>query len=260
MMAASLVIRGVSKSYHSKDGTPPLTVLENVDFTVPEGSIVSLVGLNGSGKTTLLRMIAGLEPLSGGAVEVRYAGGRSMVGHDIGMVFQEISLLPWRTTRENIEVGLEFIGRPASERRAVALKFLEILGLAGYENKYPKELSGGMRQKVAIARTLASCPGVVLMDEPFSALDCQTRNALQSFLLDAWSKCRDTILFVTHNIEEAVFLSDQIVVISPKPSRVVEIIPVNIPRPRDRTDPACNDIRRHVLALLRSLRGGKAEA
>ena len=249
-MAASLIIHKVSKSYHGKDGTPPLAVLENLDFTVPEGAIVSLVGLNGSGKTTLLRIIAGLEPPSRGTVEVRYAAGNSAPPHDIGMVFQEVSLLPWRTVRENIEIGLELLGRPALERRAVALEFMEIFGLAEYENKYPKELSGGMRQKAAIARTLAPSPGIVLMDEPFSALDCQTRNKLQAFLLDVWSTRRDTILFVTHNGEEAVFLSDQIVVISTKPSRVIEVIPIDIPRPRDRTDPACNDIRRHILDCL----------
>jgi len=256
-MAASLIIRGVGKCYPGKDGTPPLTVLENVDFTVPEGSIVALVGLNGSGKTTLLRIIAGLEPPSHGAVEVRYSGESPATGHDIGMVFQELGLLPWRSARENIEIGLECLRRPAEERRAVALKFLEIFGLAEYENTYPKALSGGMRQKLAIARTLAPCPGVVLMDEPFSALDCETRNKLHAFLLDVWSQRRDTILFATHNIEEAVFLSDQIVVISPKPSRVVERIPVTIPRPRDRTDPTSNTIRRHVLHLLRDVSSGK---
>ena len=258
-MAASLIIRGVCKSYHGKDGAPPLVVLEGVDFTVPEGSIVSLVGLNGSGKTTLLRIIAGLEPPSRGAVELCYAEGNSAPCHGIGMVFQEVSLLPWRTVRENIEIGLEFLGRSAPERRAVALELMEIFGLAEYENKCPKELSGGMRQKAAIARTLAPRPGLVLMDEPFSALDCQTRNKLQSFLLDVWSTRGDTILFVTHNGEEAVFLSDQIVVISPKPSRVVEVIPVNIPRPRDRTDPACNAIRRRVLDCLSRSTAAKHE-
>lgn len=252
-MAASLNIRGVSKRYSGKDGAPPLAVLEDVAFSVPEGSIVSLVGLNGCGKTTMLRIIAGLEAPSGGDVEVRYPEGISAAGNDIGMVFQEICLLPWRTVRENIEIGLEFQGKSASERRGVALELMGIFGLEGYENRYPKELSGGMRQKAAIARTLAPSPGVVLMDEPFSSLDCQTRNKLQAFLLDVWSERRDTILFVTHNIEEAVFLSDRIVVLSPKPSRVVEVIPVAIPRPRDRTDPACNAIRRQVLNLLRRL-------
>jgi NitT/TauT family transport system ATP-binding protein len=252
-MSAELAIRRLSKSYPGSGGAGPLAVLADIDFTVPDGAVVSLVGLNGSGKTTLLRIIAGLEAPSGGAVEVRYGEGPRSPGNDIGMVFQEVGLLPWRTVRENIEIGLEFTNKSAAERHAVAAELIRTFGLSGYENSYPKELSGGMRQKAAIARTLAPSPGVVLMDEPFSALDCQTRNKLQAFLLDIWAQRNDTILFVTHNVEEAVFLSSQIVVISPKPSRVVEVIPVTVSRPRDRTDPECNMIRRHVLELLRGL-------
>jgi NitT/TauT family transport system ATP-binding protein len=154
---------------------------------------------------------------------------------------------------KNIEVGLEIKGLAPRERTSLAMDYIRAFELVGFESKYPRELSGGMRQKAAIARTLVTGPALLLMDEPFSALDCQTRNSLQAFLLGVWSRRKDTVLFVTHNIEEAVFLSDTIVVISQKPTKVLEVIPVDIARPRDRTGGESNSLRRYVLNLLRSM-------
>lgn len=244
-----LNILGLSKEYPGSGSEDPVTVLEDVNLEVREGAFVSIVGINGSGKSTLLRIIAGLETFSRGQILIndRPIHGRVK---GIGMVSQDVALLPWRTTLKNIETGLEIMGMPREERTDRAMEYIRSFGLEGFEYKYPKELSGGMRQKVAIARTLITMPELVLMDEPFSALDCHTRNKLQSFLLNIWSRRKDTILFVTHNIEEAVYLSDSIVIISSNPARVLKTIPVDIPRPRDRTDSESNSIRRKVRKLL----------
>ncbi|MDR0827681.1 MAG: ABC transporter ATP-binding protein [Desulfovibrio sp.] len=252
-MAASLTIKGLSKSYPAQKDAVPLLVLESMDFHVPAGSIVSIAGLNGSGKTTLLRIIAGLESPDTGSMLIDEKIKTSSSGRNIGMIFQEVALLPWRTVRQNIAVGLELDERPKTELEDLVDDFITAFGLADYAGKYPKELSGGLRQKVAIARTLAPGPGVVLMDEPFSALDCQTREEMLSFLLKVWAKRQDTILFVTHNIEESLYLSDQVLVISPKPSRVAEIIPVTMPRPRDKTSLEFNMLRRRIIDVLRRL-------
>lgn len=257
-MAARLTLRNLGKDYPGPAGTAPTIVLDGIDLDVPAGSIVSVVGLNGSGKTTLVRIVAGLEPASRGAVLI---DGRPPAGPPngrIGLVGQDVALLPWRTVRRNIEIGLELRGLPPAQRAARARDYLDSFGLTACQDLYPKALSGGMRQKAAIARTLVAGPELVLMDEPFSALDCQTRNRMQHFLLDVWSRRGDTILFVTHSIEEAVMLSDQIVILSPKPCRVAEIVAVAIPRPRDRTDAENNALRRRVLDVLRRLaRGGR---
>ncbi len=252
-MAATLTIRGLAKVYRPATGGGPVTVLDGIDLTVPAGSIVSVVGLNGSGKTTLLRVIAGLEPPSRGSIRIddRLPGPGG--GHAVGMVGQELALLPWRTVRDNIALGLELRRLPAAKRLDLVREYEDAFGLAAWAGRYPRELSGGLRQKAAIARTLIANPDVVLMDEPFSALDCQTRNRMQAFLLDVWAKRRDTIVFVTHSIEEAALLSDQIVVITPRPSRVGEIVTVDLPRPRERTDAAINALRSRIVATLRRL-------
>lgn len=228
-------------------------MLQHIDLDVPSGGFVSIVGLNGSGKTTLLRIIAGLEPASRGTVRINGVDEPAPRGGNIGMVCQELALLPWRTVLKNIELGLEIKGMEVKRRRSLAMDYIRAFGLSGFESRYPRELSGGMRQKVAIARTFITQPELVLMDEPFSALDCQTRNHLQSFLLDVWSRRGDTIVFVTHNIEEAIFLSDSIFVISKKPARVLETIPVTIPRPRNRKGVESGEgaaLRSHIVELL----------
>ena len=253
-MAATLSIRDLGKTYPAAGGRPSVAVLGGVSLDVAAGSIVSVVGLNGSGKTTLLRIIAGLEPPSQGSI--RIDGRPPVLGGSggIGLVGQDVALLPWRTVRDNIALGLELQRLPAARRIELAREYEEAFGLADWAKRYPRELSGGMRQKAAIARTLVASPGVVLMDEPFSALDCQTRNRMQTFLLDVWARRRDTILFVTHNIEEAVLLSDHIIVLSPKPSRVEEIVTVDIARPRQRTDAAVNALRSRLFETLGRLR------
>ncbi len=252
-VVSKLTIRDLGKDYPGQGREGPLTVLGCINLDVPAGAFVSIVGLNGSGKTTLLRIIAGLEPASRGSVLVNGRESGEGRGGDIGMVCQEVALLPWRTVLKNIEVGLEIKGLAPRERTSLAMDYIRAFELVGFESKYPRELSGGMRQKAAIARTLVTGPALVLMDEPFSSLDCQTRNNLQAFLLGVWSRRKDTVLFVTHNIEEAVFLSDTIVVISQKPAKVLEVIPVDIPRPRDRTSGENNSLRRYVIDLLRSM-------
>jgi len=250
---SALTIRGLGKEFRGDGAEGGVAVLQHIDLDVPPGGFVSIVGLNGSGKTTLLRIIAGLEPASRGTVQVNGRDNPAPSEGNIGMVCQELALLPWRTILKNIELGLEIRGVEAKRRRSLAMDYIRAFGLSGFESRYPRELSGGMRQKVAIARTLITQPELVLMDEPFSALDCQTRNSLQSFLLDVWSRRGDTIVFVTHNIEEAIFLSDSIVVISRKPARVLETIPVTIPRPRHREcveNSESRVLRRRILELL----------
>ncbi len=252
-MAATLSIRGLAKAYPGKGSGPETPVLDGIDLDVAAGSLVSVVGLNGSGKTTLLRVIAGLEAPSRGSIRI---DGRPPApgGPDaVGLVSQELALLPWRTVRGNIALGLELRRLPAARRVELAREYEEAFGLSSVSDRYPRELSGGMRQKAAIARTLVAEPGAVLMDEPFSALDCQTKSRMQAFLLDVRKRRRDTIVFVTHDIEEAVLLSDRIAVITPRPSRVEEVLEVDLPRPRVRTDAGVNALRARIVAILRRL-------
>lgn len=249
----SLEISGLTKQFAQKKGGTAVSVLDDIHFTVQEGQFVSVVGPSGCGKTTLLRIIAGLERPTSGRVlldhqEISGSRGRA------GLVFQDYALFPWRTTLQNIELGLEMMGVSKRERRPAAAAYVQSFGLAGFEHAYPKALSGGMKQRVAIARTLITNPKVVLMDEPFGSLDSQTRNDLQQFLLTLWQKHQKTILFVTHNVDEAVFLSDHIVVLSQRPARILRRSAVTCPRPRDRTGSACNAVRREVLQTLESAR------
>ncbi|MDQ1333517.1 MAG: Nitrate transporter ATP-binding protein [Thermodesulfobacteriota bacterium] len=244
-----LELIGLSKVFGGKNGDEPLHVLEDIHGRVEEGRFLSIIGPSGCGKTTLLRIIAGLERPSSGQVlidgrEIAYESDR------IGLVFQEYALFPWLTTLQNIELGLEIMGAPKKERLAAAMDYIYRFGLSGFEDRYPRELSGGMRQRVAIARTLITDPKVVLMDEPFGSLDSQTRNDLQAFLLKLWDTQRVTIIFVTHNVDEAVFLSDDILVLSSRPARIIDRFQVDCPRPRDRTSAACNMIRKRVLEAL----------
>jgi NitT/TauT family transport system ATP-binding protein len=247
-MAPHLEISGLAKVFPGRDGGA-VEVFRDLDLAAERGQFLSLLGPSGCGKTTLLRIVAGLESASAGAVRL---GGTPLAGCDprVGLVFQEYALFPWRTLLDNIAVGLEIRGVPAPERRTAARRYVAAFGLEGFEAKYPKELSGGMKQRVAIARTLITNPALVLMDEPFGALDSQTRNTLQEFLLGVWQERRDTVVFVTHNVDEAVYLSDRIAVFSPRPARIREVFDVALARPRDRTGPEANRVRRQVLASL----------
>jgi len=204
--------------------------LTGVTFTMEAEELVAVVGPSGCGKSTLLNLLAGLLRPDAGTID--FEGPLRAGRPATAMVFQEFALFPWRTAQSNVEFGLEESGVPARERRAIARRFIELTGLGGFETRYPHQLSGGMRQRVGIARALAVDPAVLLMDEPFSALDAQTRQLMQEELLAIWARTRQTILYVTHNIHEAVFMADRVVVLSRRPGRVLEIVPVELPRPR----------------------------
>lgn len=246
-MALELI--GLTKFFGGGDSGTPLHVLKDIHCRVEEGTFVSIIGPSGCGKTTLLRIIAGLERPSSGRLLI---DGRDIVYETdrIGLVFQEYALFPWLTTLQNIQLGLEIMEAPKKERLAAAMDYIRRFGLSGFEHRYPRELSGGMRQRVAIARTLITDPKVTLMDEPFGSLDSQTRNDLQAFLLGLWETQKITIIFVTHNVDEAVFMSDDILVLSNRPARIVGRFHVDCPRPRDRTSAACNAVRKRVLETL----------
>jgi NitT/TauT family transport system ATP-binding protein len=236
--APLIEVRGVCQSYARADAND-LVVLEQVDLTLRQGEIVGLLGRSGSGKSTLLRIIAGLfRPTRGEVV----CHGQSVRGPTLGvaMVFQTFALFPWLTVLENVELGLEAIGVEKSERRRRALSAIDLIGLDGFESAYPKELSGGMRQRVGFARALVVHPELLLMDEPFSALDVLTAETLRTDLIDLWVDGKlpiKSILMVTHNIEEAVLMCDRILVFSSNPGRVEAEFRVDLPHPRNRLDP-----------------------
>jgi NitT/TauT family transport system ATP-binding protein len=234
-----LDLKDVSKIFPTPGGQPR-TVLENVDLRLKSREIVGLLGRSGSGKSTLLRIIAGLGEASGGLVE--YRGERIDGPADgIAMVFQTFALFPWLTVLQNVELGLEAQGVAPRERRERALKAIDLIGLDGFESAYPKELSGGMRQRIGFARALVTRPNLLLLDEPFSALDVLTAETLRTDFLDLWCEGRmpiKAVLIVTHNIEEAVLMCDRILVFSSNPGRVVAEVRVELPYPRNRQDPA----------------------
>ncbi len=208
-----------------------LEVLQNISTQIRSGEFISIVGPSGCGKTTFLRIIGGLEQASDGEVHL---DGRRIEGPgaDRGFVFQQDNLLPWRDILANTEIGPEINGALSPEQRKNTLRLLKLVGLEGFEHYYPRQLSGGMRQRVNLARALAVDPALLLMDEPFSALDAQTREIMQTELSRIWEEGRKTVLFVTHQIDEAVYLSDRIFVFARRPGRINEIIEVDLPRPR----------------------------
>lgn len=226
-----LKVENISKSFRNFRLGHQSAAIENVSIEVSESEFVALIGPSGCGKTTLLHIITGLDKPTSGSV---YLNGTPVEkpGPDRGIVFQEFTLLPWLTSCENVEFGLEILGFDKRARRQKALTYLEMVGLKGFENSRPHELSGGMKQRVAIARALATDPEVLLMDEPFGSVDAFTREGLQTELLRIWSETKKTILFVTHNIEEAIFLSDRIMVMTPRPGKISEVVDVHLPRPR----------------------------
>lgn len=251
-----LDIRNVSKTFQGNERT--VYALDGVSLQVRPGEFISLVGTSGCGKTTLLRIIDGLEEADGGDI---YLDGTRLdgVSHDMAYVFQDINLLPWRSVLDNVALGLEVRGMSKSDRRARAMEVLEMVGLASVAKVPPYTLSGGMQQRVGVARALAVHPKVLLMDEPFGQLDNFTREALQVEISNLWAKISATIIFVTHDVDEAIFLSDRIGLFQPDPGRLTEVLDVDLPRPR--TD---YDVRAHPRAIeLRAyitehLRGGKA--
>ena len=238
-------IEGVSKTFDNG-----LTALARVNLELAENSFTCLLGPSGCGKSTLLGMIAGFVQPTSGRVLV---DGAEVIGAgaDRGVVFQEYALFPWRTALENVEFGPLVRRLPRAERRRVAMEHLAMVGLKGHETKFPTELSGGMKQRVAIARALANNPSVLLMDEPFGALDAQTREILQEEMLRIWQQDRKTVVFVTHSISESLFLADRVVVMATKPGCIKAIIDVDLPHPRERTDPEFIRLERQVKQMVR---------
>lgn len=246
---ALLEICGVSKRFEA-DGTEVET-LRDVSLAIEEGEFVCFIGPSGCGKTTLLRIIAGLETPTDGAVFLE-GGPIEGPGPERGMVFQEYSLFPWRNVLDNITFGPELKGVPKAARVERARTYLKMVGLDRFEKSYPHELSGGMKQRVAIARALVNDPLALLMDEPFGALDAQTRNIMQSELLRIWEEEKKTVIFVTHSVDEAIYLADRIVIMSARPGRIKDIIDIDLSRPRIRTSPEVNQIRDRILQDLRA--------
>ncbi|HWR58224.1 MAG TPA: ABC transporter ATP-binding protein [Thermodesulfovibrionales bacterium] len=244
-----LKVIGIHKAFTSATEGERIDVLEDVSFGVPEGRFVCVIGPSGCGKTTLLRIISGIERPDRGKILL---GGKEITApsREIGYMFQEPTLLPWRTVIRNIEFGLEVAGVPKRERRQRASAALELVELHDFADFYPKELSGGMKQKAALAMALVVEPGILLMDEPFASLDCQTRNYMQVALIQVWEKTKKTVLFVTHNVEEAVFLGDEIICLSSRPADIRKVVKMDIPRPRDKTSPELNAVRKEILMFL----------
>ena len=246
-----LAVSGVRQTYARSAGSD-LLVLDGVDMRIRSGEIVGLLGRSGSGKSSLLRIIAGLVPPAGGEVLWR---GRPLKGpcEGIAMVFQSFALFPWLTVQENVEIGLEPLGVPAAERRSHSLHAIDLIGLDGFENAYPKELSGGMRQRVGFARGLVMQPELLLMDEPFSALDVLTAETLRTDLIDLWAEGKlplRSILMVSHNIEETVLMCDRVALLSANPGRVDAEITIDLPHPRDRGDPRFRELVDDIYARM----------
>jgi sulfonate transport system ATP-binding protein len=242
-----VVARGLKKSFRVDDQA--LEVLQNVDLEFRPGAFTTLVGPSGCGKSTILRLVAGLEAADEGDILV---DGRAISGPGLerGLVFQEHRLLPWLTIEQNIALGLDSSRLSKPERAKVVQEHIALVGLTGFERAYPRQLSGGMAQRAAIARALVNQPEVLLLDEPLGALDSLTRAHVQQELLRIWRQEKVTMIMVTHDIEEAVFLSDQIIVLAPRPGRVKAVIPVDLPHPRDRLDASFARIRQAVLSEL----------
>ena len=227
-MSAKITISGIGKRYQSRQGE--VTALADVNLAVQPGEFMCIVGPSGCGKSTLLRMLAGIGSYDEGHIAL--TGDTSQERPLTAMVFQEYALFPWRTVLDNVAFGLEMRNIPRQERRATAHDYLGKVGLARFANAYPHQLSGGMKQRVAIARALANDPAILLMDEPFAALDAQTRQLMQEELLRIWEAERKTVVYITHSLEEAVMLGDRVALMTARPGRIKEIYPIDLPRPR----------------------------
>jgi NitT/TauT family transport system ATP-binding protein len=247
---SSLTAHNISMVFRTRAGE--VRALDDVSLEIPDSHFACIVGASGCGKSTLLNIMAGLVRPTSGTVEV---GGEPIEGPgaDRGMVFQSYTLYPWLRVRENVEFGPSLKGASKAERRRISDRLIEEMGLTEFARAFPKELSGGMKQRVAIARALANEPKVLLMDEPFGALDALTRASAQRFLTDVWEQHRRTIAFVTHDIDEAIFLGDTVFVMSRRPGRIREVVDVDIPRPRSLEDVGTSrfaELKRHVLSLI----------
>jgi len=251
-MSLAVHARGVAKKYPGERG---VQALEDVTVDVPAGRFVSILGPSGCGKSTFLRCVAGLEPIGSGELSV---DGRAVAGppDGVGMVFQRDALLEWRDIRRNVLLPIEFARKPVARYEEKVRQLLALTGLAAFAGSYPRELSGGMRQRAAICRALVDDPGLLLMDEPFGALDALTRDQMNVELQRIWSETRNTVLFVTHGIAEAVFLADVVMVFSPRPGRVVETLEIDLPRPRTlavRETEAFGRYVRHIRGLFQRM-------
>jgi NitT/TauT family transport system ATP-binding protein len=247
---ALITIDRVSRLFPDTKRGAPVVALEDVSITVARNEFVCLLGPSGCGKSTLLNMIAGFDHPTTGTVSV---GGQIVTqpGADRGVVFQQANLMPWLPVWENVAFHLQMRGAAKAERREKAQRFIEMVGLRGFENHFPSELSGGMNQRVGIARALLMNPEVILMDEPFGALDEQTKMDMHGELVRIWRESQSTIVFVTHGIDEALALGTHVAVMSARPGRIRELLPIDLERPRDSTSPRFNDYKRHILSLLR---------
>jgi NitT/TauT family transport system ATP-binding protein len=252
-----LEVSHLEKRYPTRTGE--FIALRNINFDVHQREFICVIGRSGCGKSTLIRTIAGLQEPTGGEIVVEGNSVRGP-GPDRGMVFQSYTLFPWLTVLRNVMFGLRMSGTDEATAEHDARRWIEIVGLSGFEDRYPDQLSGGMKQRVAIARALANRPRILLMDEPFGALDAQTRGRMQSYLLKIWRKVEVTVLFITHDLDEAIFLADRIVVLGANPGHVQEIIEVPVPRPRrveHLLDPTFLAVRRHLEELIHP--GGDTE-
>jgi ABC-type nitrate/sulfonate/bicarbonate transport system ATPase subunit len=251
IITPKLEIRDVGKIYNTKAGET--TALEKTSFTVADGEFVTILGPSGCGKSTILRIVAGLEESNSGQVLL---DGKEIngPGPDRGMVFQSYTLFPWLNVKDNITFGLKLKGVSQKERDDLARHYLQLIGLEGFEKHYPIQLSGGMKQRVAIARALANDPKILLMDEPFGALDAQTRTIMQEVLLKAWEETKKTILFITHDVDESIFLADSVYVMTARPGRLKKKIPITLARPREysmKSTPEFGHYKEELLSLIR---------
>lgn len=248
-----LSIENLSQSYVDPYSGESMTAVGDVSFQIPDGQFVSLLGPSGCGKTTVLNIVAGFIKATSGSVQVDGTDVRGP-GPDRGVVFQDFALFPWMSVESNVAFGLKMRGIPLAERRERAREMVRLVGLEGFEHKYPHELSGGMRQRAGVARVLATEPSVMLMDEPFASIDAQTRRVLQQEVLRIWETQRPTVLFVTHDIEEAIFMSDRIIVLSGRPSEVSADVTVSLSRPRTwnqvQSDPEFLRLRTELMGML----------
>ena len=248
-----VVVQDLEKIYVDPHTAEEVVAIQGLNLEIGRNEFAAIIGPSGCGKTTFLHIVAGLRKSTGGKILVN---GKlvSKPGADRGMVFQDYALFPWKTAQENVEFGLRVQKMAPDKVREIADNYLRMMGLNGFQNKYPRELSGGMQQRVGLARALANKPAVLLMDEPFASVDALTRMNLQELLTQIWEDERRTVIFVTHSVEEAVFLADKVVVFSRRPARCKEIFKVGIPRPRAwaalQTDPYFNDLRARILKAV----------